>query len=451
MPRESTRRALVITCNFPPDAAVGTMRTLRLVCHLARTGWAVEVLTQPEHSLRAGTVIDRSLLDKVPPEVEVTRPAAVRPFEEIARVISGRRSGVAQASRKSSGHTQPDTSSQPGFMSQMKRVARAATALPDREVGWLLPAALEGWRRARRQRPDVIYSSGPPFTAHLVAMCVAYATGSPWVADFRDPWARAPWREDRFAFERLAWAMFERLVVRRCHAAVFVTETNRRDFAEHHGPKVASRFSVVSNGCDRTEFQGLVARENATDKAAVLLHAGSLYGARNPAPLFRAVAKAIQAGQLDANRFRVRFIGRLGPSFDLPGLVRELGLQHVVEFGDHVPRREGLQQMLDAAALLVVQPVTTVSIPAKMYEYMAAGRPILALAEPGGETSDLVQRTRAGVAVRADDESAICCGLHDVLRMARDGFAPVDPRAYDGAVRAGELADILSAVAAAGT
>ena len=103
--------------------------------------------------------------------------------------------------------------------------------------------------------------------------------------------------------------------------------------------------------------------------------------------------------------------------------------------------------MLDASALLIVQPVTTVSIPAKLYEYMAAGRPILALAEPGGETATLVDATRAGITVLADDEAAIVRGLGALVRLARDGFAPVDRRAYDGAVRAAELQTVLAGAA----
>ena len=114
----------------------------------------------------------------------------------------------------------------------------------------------------------------------------------------------------------------------------------------------------------------------------------------------------------------------------------------------HVPRRDSLQQMVDASALLIVQPVTTVSIPAKLYEYMAAGRPILALAQPGGETAELVTRAHGGISVLADDEAAVERGLVDVVRLARGGFAPVDRRFYDGEVRAAELRAVLEEVAA---
>jgi glycosyltransferase involved in cell wall biosynthesis len=174
---------------------------------------------------------------------------------------------------------------------------RAVAAVPDREVSWLLPAIAAAWRTARRQRPDVIYSSGPPFTAHLVGAVLARLAGRPWVADFRDPWARAPWREDRFAFEKRAWTILERAIVTRADAVLFVTETNRRDFADCYGETVAARFHVVPNGCDLADFDGLTAAPPPAGRF-VLLHAGSLYGARNPAPLLRALRNAIARGAI---------------------------------------------------------------------------------------------------------------------------------------------------------
>ena len=226
-----------------------------------------------------------------------------------------------------------------------------------------------------------------------------------------------------------------------------MTATNRDDFANAYGRQAAERFIVVANGCDASEFDGLRPVPRSAATPFVLLHAGSLYGARNPAGLLRAVAAAMTRGEIDPATFRLRFLGRIGvPGVNLPAVARELGLGEVVEFVNHVPRRDSLQQMVDASALLIVQPVTTVSIPAKLYEYMAAGRPILALAQPGGETAELVERSRGGVSVLADDEAAIAHGVIRVVRLGREGFTPVDRRFYDGEVRAAELQMLLEQV-----
>jgi glycosyltransferase involved in cell wall biosynthesis len=439
-------RALVVACNFPPDASVGTMRTLRLVRHLTASAWQVSVLTVAPEAFRPGAVVDAALVDRVPPDVAVVRATPLRPFARLAAVLkrsrtpaSPRATGTGAAGTSTAAPLPPASA-----WMQVRRAVGAAMAIPDRDASWLVPAIWGGWKHAADHRPDVVYSSGPPFSAHLVAAALARLLRVPWVADFRDPWARAPWREDRFAFERKAWAVLERFVIRRADAVVFVTDTNRRDFAREYG-SAAARFSVVPNGCDLRDFDGLSRRLAPGGNRFVMLHAGSLYGARNPAPLFRALASAIAKGRIDAAAFRLRFIGRVGAiGVDLPALALTLGLEGVVEFASHMPRRDSLQEMLDASALLIVQPITTVSIPAKLYEYMAAGKPILALAEPGGETADLIARSGAGVAAAADSDAAIEDALVSVVRLAREGFAPVDRREFDGDVRAAELRTVLA-------
>jgi glycosyltransferase involved in cell wall biosynthesis len=445
----TTRRVLVVACNFPPDASVGTQRTLRLVRHLTTEGWDVDALTLAQEGFRPGTVTDPALLSKVPTSVTVLRALPLRPFERLSAALKRKKPAAGPAPATTAPAPAAGVGvkpAPPGTLSTVRRAVTAMLALPDREVSWVVPAVWKAWRHARQARPDVIYSSGPPFSAHIVALLLSRLLGVRWVADFRDPWARAPWREDRFEFERRAWAVFERLVVMRADRVVFVTATNRDDFGAAYGPEVARRFALISNGCDATEFEGLQRRQ---DGPFVLLHAGSLYGARNPAGLLRSVAAAIAKGELDPATFRLRFLGRIGiPGLNLPAIASELGLGDVVEFVNHVPRRDSLQQMVDASALLVVQPVTTVSIPAKLYEYMASGRPILALAQPGGETAELVERAHGGVSVLADDEAAVTRGVIDVVRLARGGFTPVDRRFYDGAIRAAELQALLDAVAA---
>ncbi len=434
---------MAVTCNFPPDASVGTMRTLRLVQHLAAAGWNVDVVTAAPEGYRAGTPTDATLLDKVPADVQVSRARAWRPLERLTALARANlKRHRAPVAPRTAGEPPAQELRSARWTARVKAALSASVAVPDREISWLLPAIRAGWQRARQAPPDIIFSTGPPFTAHLVGAVLARLLRCPWVADFRDPWARAPWRDDRFGFEKRAWAFLERVVVTRADAIVFVTETNRRDFAREYGDSFASRFVVVPNGCDTADFAALV-RQSPTAPDFVLLHAGSLYGARNPTPLLSAVRNAINRGAIDPERFRLRFVGRIGVA-GLERAVRDLGLARVVEFVSQVPRRTILQEMINASALLVVQPVTTVSVPAKLYEYMAAGRPVLALAEPGGETAAVVRRTGAGIAVPSDDEAAIERALLELIATSADAFTRVDPAAYDGELRAAQLGRLLA-------
>jgi glycosyltransferase involved in cell wall biosynthesis len=424
------------------------MRTLRLVRHLAESGWDVQVVTAAIEGIRAGTPLDAALTERIPSSVKVARARALRPIERLTTLLRPvrRHSSTSEAAAVSAPVAiHAATKSR---WSRAVAMGRAVFGLPDREISWLLPAVLAGRRAAALHAPDVIYSSGPPFTAHLAAAAIARLLGKPWVADFRDPWARAPWRDDRFAFERHAWAVCERMVVSHADATIFATRANRQEFARHYGPALASRFHVVGNGCDVSEFQGLELQGDRRE--FVLLHAGSLYGARNPAALLKAISGAIASGAIAPATFRLRFIGRLGlPGIDLPLLVRALGLEAVVDFVPQMPRRAVLQEIVNASALLIVQPVTTVSVPGKLYEYFAAGRPVLALAEPGGETADLVGSCPGSVAVSADDEAAIQQGLIRIINQAGTMTVRPDPELYDGRLRSAEIATILRTAAAA--
>jgi glycosyltransferase involved in cell wall biosynthesis len=336
-------------------------------------------------------------------------------------------------------------------IARAKDIVDAALAIPDRESGWLLPAICAGIAaRVRGFRPDVIYSSAPPWTGQLVAAGLRQILRRPWVADFRDPWSRAPWRGDRYPFAMRAAARLERFVVGRADRIVFVAAGNRDAFTAQYGAAAAAKFDVVSNGCDPAEFDALRGIAPPADGPFVLLHAGSLYAGRTPVPLFNAVALAIRRGTIDRARVRVRFLGANAMrAVDLPAVCRQLGIADVVEFLPRVSREESLRAMMRASALLLLQPGHTVSVPGKVYEYLATGRPMLAIAEEG-EISELVTRSGAGVFVRPDDEAGIAAALPEVIRMATGAVDLPRRELFDGNLGAARIAGILERVVGVG-
>ena len=325
----------------------------------------------------------------------------------------------------------------------MSDLIDAALSIPDRESGWLLPALSKGLlRHLLAVRPDVIYSSGPPWTGHLVAAGLERALGRRWVADFRDPWSRAPWRGDRYGFAMRAAARLERLVVRCADRVVFVTRANRDDFAECYGPSMAAKFEVVPNGCDPAEFDALRNEVVPLEGGFVLLHAGSLYAGRTPMPLLRAVALAVGRGAIRRDQFRLRFLGANALNgVDLANACRQLGITDMVEFQPRVAREQSLRAMMAASALLLLQPGHGISVPGKLDQYIAAGRPILAIAE--GETAELVRRTGIGTCVTGDDDEAIAVALIAVVNAPGVPIGPPPRELYDGNIGAAQMSDIL--------
>lgn len=441
-----TGRALIVAYCFPPHAAIGTHRTLRLVSHLVDRGWHVDVLTVAEDTYLNGTPVDERLHERVPPSVRVIRSGAFRGFSKAGRFINRVRptrvAGDAPAAHVSTAvHTSPRHR---GALESMKLLAEELAALPDKEVGWLLPAVARGLRAFSGTPPHVIFSSAPPWTTHLAAGLLAYAFRCRWVADFRDPWVRSPWTRYRTGPGKAIATRLEERVVRGADAVLFTTESARREFADHYGPELSDRFSVVFNGCDPEEFK--LTRAVRDEEHFTVLHAGTLYGGRSPVPLIHALGRLIANDPSAASRLRVRFLGATGfPGVDIFGLCAQQGLSEVVEFAPRVDRQESLNQMRRASALLILQAGTAMAIPGKLYEYLAAGRPIFALCEEG-EMADFIRVNRLGIAVGPTDEAEIERGLRELLDAPLDSWARPHASLFDGRLRAAEMGAILESL-----
>jgi Glycosyltransferase len=241
-------------------------------------------------------------------------------------------------------------------------------------------------------------------------------------------------------------AALERRVVTRANAVVFNTRTARADFEAAYGATVATKLHVVPNGCNIADFEGLPGK---SEGRFVLLHAGTLYGGRDPSPLLEAVAIASREGSLPAQGFVLRFVGVAeGVASSLNERAARLGIGGSVECSGRVGRRESLSAMSSASALLLLQPGHALSVPAKTYEYMAARRPILTLADEG-ETARVIRESGAGLVVSSSDPRLLLEALVHVIRVG-ESSQPWDgpsPAQYDGAERARELADILERTA----
>ena len=449
------RHALVIAYSFPPHGAIGTMRTLRVVRQLHARGWRVSVLTgSPSHYLPQ-TPVDHALLSRVPEGVRVIRAGAwhawSRGTEALVAAVrrqSNRPSALPRVSTDVP--TKTDAQARTGLAARLAAVHNTIDALlsiPDGESGWLVPASTKGLITGLRgDRPDIIYSSSPAWTGQLVAYVLARRLRTPWVADFRDPWARAPWRGDRLAVATSAARWLEKKVIARADCVLFAARGNKEEFAAHYGQPTAAKFHFVSNGCDPAEFDGLPGP--AMDGEFVLLHAGSLYGGRTPVPLLGAVSAAIREGVLDPASFRIRFLGSVAlKGLDLQAVIRDLGLERVVEFRGSVSRAESLAAMASASALLLLQPGHTVSVPGKLFEYLATGRPILAIAEEG-EIGEILRASGVGVTVRPKDERGLIEGLRQLVAMGTSKLDRPPRHLFDGNANAASTVDIMDAIAA---
>ena len=389
------RHALFVAFQYPPDAgSSGVLRTLKYTRYLADHGWRVTVLGP---DVDAYDSVDAATLAEIPAGVKVVR----------TRCLDSRRHlGV-------------------------KGRYFALTALPDRFVGWLPWAVSAGLRIARDDPVDLVYSTSPPATVHLIAGCLARRLGKPWVADFRDPWFEEM-PEPGAPAGRLFRAIDRRLeahVVRACSQLVTTTGLQREALAARYPTLPAGKFAVIPNGYDEADFGALPSPSDApaaaSDGLLRIVHAGSINPHfRDPVPLFEAVRRAADAGRLDAQRIRLRFLGG-GAYAESPELRRaaaDRGLAGQVEIVGRLPYAQALRELADADLLLLLQASddTRALVPAKLYEYLRMDRPVLALTLPG-EVAALLDRTGGGFAVDPADAQRLAATVGTLYERWQTG------------------------------
>jgi glycosyltransferase involved in cell wall biosynthesis len=387
-------RLLFVAFYFPPAAGAGVQRPLKLTAGLAARGVEVTVLTP-----RDPRWIHRDESLPVPPGVEVIRtaypgPRGRRPAEELYALTG------------------------------LRRLARAATLqprrllVPDEHSPWLLTALPRALQLERGRRFDAVVTTSPPASAHLIGAALRRATGLPWIADLRDSLVA---KSDR-ALERRAVRLKEgtsaivaELVARRADAVVAVTETIA---AEIRRRRQDAPVTVVPNGIDLDEARGLAYRNGGRFR---LTHTGSFFGPRDPRPILEAIARL--PGELD---LVARFVGDFRAA-DL-AYARELGVDDRIELLGYRTRRETLALQRDSEALLLLLPEIGergLDVPsAKLFEYLAARRPILAAVPPAGTAARIVNEAGAGTVVAPDDAGALTTALADLAGRWREHGLP---------------------------
>ncbi|MGH8714613.1 MAG: glycosyltransferase [Casimicrobiaceae bacterium] len=373
-------RVLMIAYHFPPLAgSSGIQRTLRFVQQLPAFGWEPIVLTA---SPRAYERTSADLLHEVPSGVHVERAFALDAARHFS--IGGRYPG--------------------------------ALARPDRWISWRFAAAVAGRRLVREYEPQAIWSTFPIATAHVIAGALQRKTQLPWVADFRDPMA-----QDGYPADPRVWRSFrktEEATVRHARFSVFTAPGAARRYQERY-PAMAERIVVIENGFDEESFAGTdAARDPLNPGALTLLHSGIVYSwERDPTSLFAALQRMAAGGRLRAGEFKVRFRASSNDE-QLAALAVQHGVKDFVQLLPPIPYRAALDEMVRADALLVLQAANcNEQIPAKLYEYMRAGRPILALTDPAGDTAVTLRSAGVQAVARLDCVDEIV----DLLGRFADG------------------------------
>lgn len=418
--------------------SAGVFRTLRLTRYLPEYEWSIHVLTIDENAYLAGTSKSQDLLRRVPANVSIHRTVAKHPLEWINGARDWFR-GVAQKPRQFApmetvGATSADATAtrskpkrQQSLVQRMKDGITVPLMTPDRWIGWLPFAVREGKQILNRHPFDLIYSSGPPWTNHLVAHRLSQSTGNAWVADFRDPWLGNNFRPQR---QGDTWVgrrhqLLEKRVIESADVVVVNTDRAFESVVDRYPDMRPGKLRVIPNGYDPADF---TESNNDDSSQAVLsdrkrpmklVHAGAFYGKRNVDSLIIAVGELIRDKQISVSDLRIDLIGagRSNRTHE-SDLIKANGIEEIVKVLPAVPHEECVEQLRNADVLLLVQTDAPLCVPGKVFEYIAIGRPILTLSGEGA-TADLVQHEKLGPCVDPQDMEQLKSHLLDLTRQHR--------------------------------
>jgi glycosyltransferase involved in cell wall biosynthesis len=404
------RKVLMLAYFFPPLGGGGVQRTSKFVKYLPSFGWTPVVVTVKEG---AYWVSDRSLAEDVPPDVEVIRTDSPSVFGILNLFPGGgRRTRVKEGKGEKAGERPAERSGQrSGALFGVLRRLSSFFLIPDQYAGWIPFATGAAARRAKLGDISAVYTTSSPDSTHLAGLLVKRLTRKPWVTDFRDPWT------ERLTFSaptRLHLKLhryLEGLVLRNADRVVCTSEDIVTDFTCKHPQLDRRKFVVITNGFDPDDFAGVQARSQDAGAASgakfTITHTGILTGKRNCFGFLEGLRVFLERRPDARPRIQVLFIGTRDKENE--ARAARLGLASVVRFEDTLPHLECIRLQSASQLLLLIEDDSyrgSLIYPAKVYEYAASGRPILALL-PEGAAARLVRELNAGVVISPSDADKI--------------------------------------------
>ena len=320
---------------------------------------------------------------------------------------------------------------------------------PDIASGWIFPAIVVGRKIIKREKIDVLFATGMPWSALVIAYILHKLTKVPFVVDFRDPWIGNPFHQSKGSILDNFSKWLEKSIVENASIVCANTETLRDEFRQRYPLILPDKFIELPNGFDADDFKdvGKKNKRHSMNEELVLAHAGYLYEKRDPAPIIDAI-KMLEANEVEKKRrFRFLQIGNIEFNYDFKKRYSEFISNGVIELTGILPYNDCLEYLLGADVLLLIQPNTKTQVPSKLYDYLCLNRPILTITPLDGELCNIVQKHRFGDVFSPTDVIGISKKLNELKEEKKaKGYLVADYSEkynYDIRNTANKLEDLL--------
>ena len=446
------KKILIITYHFPPDAAVGSIRPAKFAKYLPEFGWRPVILTVKDKYYEKK---DESKLDELREKAVIIRTSMLPNIRDIylglktkLERVQGKK-GQLLEDMLSYGAILPSKNKEKSLKATIKKIIFSLFVwLPDDKLGWVPVAVVKGLRVIKKENIDMILTTSPPHSVHLIGLFLKIITGIKWAADFRDPWM-IDFKKQRFVRTRLSdeietW--MEKKVAEKADLIISTNERSTDKFRSHYFYINADKFVTISNGFDEDDFCGL--RDTKKYSIFTITYIGTFYHGRTPRLLLKALSELVSEKKISDKDFSIQFIGdtRYANGESVEKMTQDFNLSASVKVRGWIPYSEALKEMAKSHLLLLLASNQPLQIPGKVFEYLGLGSNILGMVDDGA-TSDLLKSYKNAVVVGEDDVSSLKKAIiyfqqnYPGKNNAEDkGFL----KAYERQFLTGKLAEILN-------
>jgi len=378
------KKILFITYYWPPSGKASLHWPLKIIKHLPSFGWQPLVLTVDEDTF---TQKDETFLNEIKADVKVFKAKSFEPFNIYKKLIGKNKNDQLIASEtistknKSLGH-------------RLSVWMRMNLFIPDARIGWYFPAVKAALSLLKTEKVNAIVSIGPPHTAHLIGKKLSSKFSIPHIPVFIDPWVDISYYRN---FKRSKFTLsidnrLEKSVLQNAAAIVFVTKTMKKDYEKKY-PFISEKSNVLYWGYSEEDFS-LLPKELGAEE--VILHAGNIFDYQNPKKFWKTLKSEIDKGR----KLKLVFIGTVSP--EIKQSIKNTGLDAFTEYKGFLPYKEMLKEMLKASFLLVCATEPR-HVPGKLFEYLRAGKPIIAFGDGNDEVKKILIEVNAGMMFNYDE------------------------------------------------
>jgi glycosyltransferase involved in cell wall biosynthesis len=379
------KKVLIISYYWPPSGGAGVQRWLKFAKYLPEFGWEPHVYT-PENP--EAPAQDESLLQDISTEVVVVKQPIFEPYGFYKKFTGNKKSVNA-------GFLSENKDSRKKLTEQLSIWVRGNMFIPDARKFWIKPSIKFLKDYIQKEKIDIVISSGPPHSMHLIAMGLKKKLDIKWIADFRDPWTNIDFYKDLMLTKSAdrKHHRLEREVLQTADEIISIGKTMATEFEEIRGRKV----QVITNGFDADDFE-MQDKESSDD--FVIVHVGSINADRNHTIFWEGLKELCIENTGFADKLRLRFIGKL--DYSVIESVENFGLKDKFEQIEYVPHNQ-VKDYLFAADLLYLPlnntPNSKGILSGKFFEYLATAKPILGIGHPKGDAAEIMQETKAGAMI----------------------------------------------------